>query len=114
MPRFLRTNGKVELKILLNLIVRSYIFGTNSSDDFIDNGSDLENLAVTRAPRSRQITENTSHHFRNTAPVPIPQLFMSQRDDMEGCDDFMRAKADECYQNLIRLRNDVRLSDEEG
>ena len=103
-----RSQGvKVELKSLLNLIVSLTMFETNSSDDFIDDDSDLENLAVTRAPRSRQTTENTSHHFPNNAPVQNTLPFMSQRDDMEGCDDFTRAKADECYRNLIRLRNDV-------
>ena len=90
-------------------MVRSVVFGTNSSEDFFYDDDDLENMAVTHPSRDRRTTENTSHYFKNSAPAQRVEPFplMSQRGDMEGCDDFSRAKADECYQNLIRLRNDV-------
>jgi hypothetical protein len=45
-----------------------------------------------------------SHHFSCREQSRVPYV---QRDVIEDRDDFERATTEECYQKLIRLRNDV-------
>jgi hypothetical protein len=55
----------------------------------------------------RKGAETTSRHFVD-APVTQGRVPYEPPDIMADCDEFERVTTDECYQKLIRLRNDVR------
>ena len=73
-------------------------------DDFIDDASEFENLESS-FPAVRRGAETHSRHF--TDPTPAARQPVARVDEMEGCDDFEKATMSECFDKLVRLRNDV-------
>jgi hypothetical protein len=71
-------------------------------DDFIDD-SDHEFMD---APPIRQAVE-TSRHFSNAPAASAPRRPIQLRDEMEDCDEFTKVTTQECFEKLVRLRNDV-------
>jgi hypothetical protein len=55
----------------------------------------------------RKGAETTSRHFVE-APAAQSRAPYEPLDVMADCDEFERVTTEECYQKLIRLRNDVR------
>jgi hypothetical protein len=74
----------------------------SNADDFIDDTSDHEFLDV---PPVRRAAE-TSRHFSNARSERQP---IELRNQMDGCDDYEKKNMEECYEKLVRLRNDVHL-----
>jgi hypothetical protein len=74
------------------------VFLVDKVDEFIDDDEFME------MPASARHTVETSHHFSRAERSQVPY---QQRDTMADCDEFERLATDECYEKLIRLRNDV-------
>ena len=75
-------------------------------DDFIDD--DFTNHDGFDVPPVRRLAE-TSRHFSNTLNDPVERLPIELRDLMKGCDDFEKVTTSECFEKLVRIRNDVLL-----
>ena len=77
-------------------------------DDFIDDASEFESLN-TVFPSAGNGLESTSRYFTD-APTDTAQSRkpIELKDALEGCDEFEKVTANECYEKLVRLRNDVK------
>ena len=74
--------------------------------EFIDDDSEFESLEAEFPPARRGI-ETQSRYFSREPKVEEARRPIELTDEMVDCDDFERLTTDECYQRLIRLRNDV-------
>jgi hypothetical protein len=75
-------------------------------DDFIDDGSDFEPLEASFPP-VRRATETSSRYFTHESTGQELRQPSGAQDEMEGCDEFEKVTTDECFEKLVRLRNDV-------
>jgi|SRR5579859_6796801 len=74
-------------------------------DDFIVDDDDLTIEAT--VPPVRRAVETTSRHFSTASTSAAARQPIELRDEMTDCDDFERVTTDECFDKLIRLRNDI-------
>jgi hypothetical protein len=59
-------------------------------------------------PPVRRGAETSSRHFGHPASNHDMRPLSNLPDEMEGCDEFEKVTTDDCFEKLVRLRNDVR------